>query len=519
MTLPYRRPSLVLLLTLAVALTACPEPPTPELETTPVGVIIGEVFIEDPGRVSVADATVQLLGSSYLLTTEADRQFAIPAVPVGEHVLMIEHAPSGRAARVPVTVSQAFQTVQLDEDATTLKRAASVHGTVSNIDETDGAVVAFLVGGTTGQITLVADDGSFTLGPVPAGASRIAVSATGFAPTIVDADLEEGENTIDAAFTLEQAGGGVSVTGLARMIDRPTHEAVVVKLNNGQFITTTDADGNYAFAGVPPGRYEVRAEQAGYAPAVLGQVAVSGNGQVEGSYDLWLSPGQENPDTPDVLVPDGGLPTGSTLIVDVGTSIGTEAPIEELVPLQFNVNVNGAGDVIPTVSWSVTPPGGGADPYCGATPCTQTSLLLNDLTEGIWTVSVSVSAGGPPVTVSKSVTVIRTLIDVVMLQPTATGPVEPGSLLSLEADVTVRAGVTAEVTWSDAGCDEVGNVIATGSTGTMLVPEDGTSITVSVLAAAGAGSACAERTLLLTPPVEVESLVESLGGASIAGVN
>ena len=48
--------------------------------------------------------------------SEADRKFVLPSIPVGSHDVSIVHVELERAASVPATISQAFET-RLKHDA------------------------------------------------------------------------------------------------------------------------------------------------------------------------------------------------------------------------------------------------------------------------------------------------------------------------------------------------------------------------------------------------------------------
>lgn len=204
--------------------------------------------------------------------TDARGRFAIGGLEAGTLVV---------AARAP-TLAPAVQPVTLEangEAAVELTLAEGGYVTGRLVDATakptrGGRVRLAAVDGVTLPIFLhdlaqadAGADGRFTLGPLPPGGLLLQARAAGFAERDVETRLagrppsaDLGDVTLDSGlavrgFVRDRAGAGIagaSLMGMARGQERPTE-------------ATTEEDGAFVLAGLPPGSVEVMVRAPGYA--------------------------------------------------------------------------------------------------------------------------------------------------------------------------------------------------------------------------------------------------------------
>jgi hypothetical protein len=502
-----------LLVVLCATSTACPPPPTPALETTPVGIVIGEVFVADPVPRSVGDAEVSLLGLSGQVVSVAGREFAFPAVPVGTHTMSIIHRPTGRAARFDITMSQAFQTLQLDPELTTLGEPATLSGNVV-VDGGGEAAAAtvFLVGGTSDQRDGVGNDGSFTLDLLPPGNLTVGAHLPGYAPALVPVSLASGANTLSDPLVLELTdvddlalGSKVHLTGSRDA------SGTLVYLNDGEDIVTTGADGSYLFEDLTPGVYSVRASAVGYVSARLDNIVVDLDGAITGLKELTLSPGQDPPPAaplPDPVVvdagptPDAGPEPIDPLDVTVTTSVvgATVAGVD--VTFFADVDHPTLDTDAATFVWTRTRLDGVGDeePLC-AVGC-EGDTATAALDEGTWRIKAAARVGGVEGDGFAIIEATTPAIALDVLSPPPGLQIQVGEPFVLQAEASASDGSPVDVTWQLGSCPApMGEVLATGLNATVAVSAFAPVVELAIVASTDATSVCRSRTLLMPAPV------------------
>ncbi|MDP2343213.1 MAG: hypothetical protein Q8O67_19805 [Deltaproteobacteria bacterium] len=304
MSSPVSAPRLALLVsTLAVVAVGCPAPEPPPLQGVQVGTLVGEVFVEDPDQRSLGDAVITVLGSPAAAVSVADKQFVLESVALGTRTVSIVHEGLGRAARFETSIESPFQTVTLDAADTTLKRSASVSGSMEGVSREDLPQV-FLVGGTSQQVVVVGDDGNFLLSNLPVGTQRIGFSAVGRGLRIESFELVEGETTALPAVALEaNATGNLRISGTVQLTGEIDHAGVTMILNGGSQVVGTADDGTYVFSDLAPGLFTIEASRPGFRSVLMSTVALTDDGKVEGLFDAFLAPGQDVEDV--VIVGEG----------------------------------------------------------------------------------------------------------------------------------------------------------------------------------------------------------------------
>lgn len=228
----------------------------------------------------VAGATVRLFGEGWsspppVEPTDAAGRFTAAGIEPGEYWVVAREG-----ARAP---GIATVTVTAREDATvelTLGDGGYVSGRA--VDEAghplSGASLRPEVFEARGLPALVGEsmagtsaaDGSFALGPLPAGAIGLAVSHRGYATERVPAAVRSRQSTDLRDVVLE---AGLAIRGRVRDRDGTALPGVLVRAEparGGEGATSdgeTDGEGAFLLSGLPAGAYGVVAEAAGFAHA------------------------------------------------------------------------------------------------------------------------------------------------------------------------------------------------------------------------------------------------------------
>jgi EmrB/QacA subfamily drug resistance transporter len=212
-------------------------------------------------------------------TTGPDGRYVLTAPGSGTYVLI---AAAGDHEPQAATLVVGGQPVDFD---VTLNGSGGLAGFVRGVDGTpvEGAMAVLtdprgevVAGGTT-------DAGGRVLFPgVAAGDYTLAVSAAGYRPAAIPVEVGGGQTRQEV-----ELRPGVRVHGTIRAEGRgPIADARVTLLDaagNVVGVATTGPDGEYAFGGLPEGRYTVTA--TGY-PLVASGVDL--NGKDDDAHDLWL---------------------------------------------------------------------------------------------------------------------------------------------------------------------------------------------------------------------------------------
>ena len=228
------------------------------------------------GGTAVAGATVELTdGTQVLMSAQSDAtgRYTLSDLPAGSFTLQAFNDLRG-AASAPVVVALATQTVANLE----LVPTKTISGAVRYSGGTLAGQIGMRVQGVAGtpEFTVTNSDGRFVLNGLPAGDYVWALADGGRrTPLTVAAD---GTTTTSLSIALD-AG---EIVGRVFAADGTTPLATMVQLvREGKVISSTasNAAGDYRFALVAPGTYEVHAiglEQ--YFTPVKGVVVAAGSG-------------------------------------------------------------------------------------------------------------------------------------------------------------------------------------------------------------------------------------------------
>lgn len=318
-------------------LTACSAEEPPPLSAPEVGLIVGQAYIADPEPRSVGGAVVEVYGTSARAVTEAGKQFVLDAVPVGTHTLSIQHPDTERAARLEVEIAAANQMVELAQDKTTLKKAATAKGQLDVAGGEPAGASVYLVGGNAAQLTLAGSDGSYVLKNLPVGPAQIGFSKPGAETKVQSVTLQEGENTLDAVTLGGSEQANLTLEGEVKLGGATNHAGVAVVLDGGEQVTTTNAAGNFTFAALAPGVYSIRAEKSGYQSVELPQVALDASGS-KGLVPMFMAEGGDlgaaSAAGDDIELDVESPAPGETLVGSVSTLLAADvsAPPEVVVP-------------------------------------------------------------------------------------------------------------------------------------------------------------------------------------------
>ncbi|WP_235215421.1 MFS transporter [Phaeacidiphilus oryzae] len=231
--------------------------------------------------VTLIDPNGRQIGRSI---TKHDGYYALDTPGAGQFVLI-----GSAVGHQPEAATIAVGDLPLDYDLR-LSGSGGLAGTVRAAGDAGSAVAGALVVATDARGEVVGSavtgaDGGFRFGDLVPGPYTLAVSAAGYRPNAVPAEVAGGQADLVEAELLPAA----AVRGVVRHRDsgEPLADAKVTLLDaagNAVETVLTDASGEYAFARLDGDSYTVVA--AGYAPTAT-QVTLTGKGQ-EG-LDLTLT--------------------------------------------------------------------------------------------------------------------------------------------------------------------------------------------------------------------------------------
>lgn len=267
--------------------------PTPPQPTTDGPVLFGRV--SDTRGSAVVGATLTLISAAGQqlgrARSGADGFYELAAPAPGSYVLI-----ASAEGRRPDASTAVLGSNPVSYDVT-LSALTGLEGTVLRIgDGTPVAAAMITALDLRGEVMAAGESdhtGRFELTGLPEGEFTIAVSAFGYHPTAVSAQVT-GRDTARLEVLLRP---GVRVTGVVNGGGRPLAGALVTltdSLGNVVESRTTDTDGSYAFGNLAEGSYTVVA--TGYAPATA-QVRV-GEHDVEG-FDMELRAATDEPAEPE----------------------------------------------------------------------------------------------------------------------------------------------------------------------------------------------------------------------------
>ena len=208
------------------------------------------------------------------IVTDPDGTFLIPRVPAGSwNVTVVDLAFGGYSLPPVQPPGGVYRDVQVRPGETTNidnfvlePEPGTVTGVVTDVENGQPIANARVtaVATNTRRETTTDASGTYTF-PVPAGEYVITAVAPGYAPESQTLTVPANQtSTLD--FQLRRLPPG-SVSGrIVRRFGGAPEPGATVRLRAGalELITTTDPNGNYSFASVPPGEYLVIPEKTGF---------------------------------------------------------------------------------------------------------------------------------------------------------------------------------------------------------------------------------------------------------------
>lgn len=308
--------------------------------------------VVDGDGAPIAGVTVSVDGAQ-TTTTDPDGFYLFDTVPVGEHSIVVTPPPGYSTTQPlqPVVVPPGVEAPIEDVDFVLVENP-TLSGTVrANGAGVSGVTVtATAPGGTT--LTAVTDaNGDYTFPRLRSGDYAISVSTPAGYTGVGATTREESVTTVDVAdvdFELARLG---SLSGAVRTEggDPVSGAVIVVDTGAGTQQLTTDADGGYGLADLPPGSYTLTiTPPAG--TSVVGSatrtVVITAAGEAIVDQDFTLAaattppvdPG--TPGTPGTPGAPGGSGTGS------GGANGGRLPATGLGPDTFLWAGAGAGILV-----------------------------------------------------------------------------------------------------------------------------------------------------------------------------
>lgn len=318
---------------------------TVNLALTPQGGSIAGIVTDASNGQPIAGASVTTQPPTSSVTTNAQGGYSIPGIPGGTYTVTATRSGyASNSATVGVTVGGT---------ATANLALVPLPGTLSGVvtDASTGAPIANATV-TTQPPTVGAStnaQGAYTIPNVAAGNYTVMVSRTGYTPGQTNATVGPGQNaTANVALApipgaiagvVTNATNGTPLAGASVSTQPPTTTV------------TTNAQGQYSIANVPPGTYTVNVSLAGYS---------SNSGAATVASSLTTT-------TNVALTPLPGSITG--LITDASTGQPIAGASVSTAPATSTVTTNAQGQYtipnVPAGNYTVTATRTGYSPASG----------------------------------------------------------------------------------------------------------------------------------------------------------
>jgi LPXTG-motif cell wall-anchored protein len=226
-------------------------------DAEPVGVTVSGRVVDDEDT-GVPGAIVTIDGVDPA-TTDADGGFLIEGVPAGPHAVEVT-PPPGFSATEPteIVVPEDSEEPIVLEDLVVVENP-DLSGTV-RVDGTDVAGVTITASDGVDTVTAVTDeDGAYTFPRLPAGEYEITMTTPDGYVASGPATRTENLTTTDLGnvdFELARLG---SISGEVRTDDGAPVAGVIITVESDEVSheLTTDADGGYVIADLPPDSYDL----------------------------------------------------------------------------------------------------------------------------------------------------------------------------------------------------------------------------------------------------------------------
>lgn len=246
-----------------------------------LGSITGRVTQTD--GTGIPDVTIRVAAGPTFgqsVQSDAEGDYAIPDLPEGTYTLTFTR--SGFTSRTIRDIEViAGRETQLDVDLAVSSTSGVLTGTVT--DETGAGVAAVTVrvlqNNTVVATTTTGSQGTYRISGLAAGTYSVQFSKTGFTTALVTGIAIVAGDTVTVDVQLVAAGADTGmISGLVvDPLGRPVQQATVVLTGpNGSSTTTTDPDGGFQFANLPPGTtYVLTVSASGFETDTLRNIVVT----------------------------------------------------------------------------------------------------------------------------------------------------------------------------------------------------------------------------------------------------
>ncbi len=221
------------------------------------GTILSGLVQDAATQVPIADATVQLAGTSRKTQSDTAGRFRFEEVVAGPANLAVS-AAGYRAGEQTVQTKTGEET----QIALALKGNAAIAGTVlQSEDETPLAGVKLKLVGTSRETTSD-ENGKFRFADVKSGLVVLQAERPGYEPSVISRNLKQDEEA-----PLQMALLGAA--SLQGTVTDPAGKALAnatIRLKDQGIEKTTDAQGRFQIAGLTPGKVQIEIAGQGFQP-------------------------------------------------------------------------------------------------------------------------------------------------------------------------------------------------------------------------------------------------------------
>ena len=433
--------------------------------TPDTGTIVGMV-VDAQTSSALPGVTIKALqGSTVVQTTttlgDGSYFFTSPFVP-GEYTIQASLAHYQTGSQTTTVVSDTTSTVNIS----LAPNSGIIAGTVTDSITAyplSGVAITILQSGSIITTTATAPNGTYAVSLLP-GTYDVRAELANYTQQTISSITVASDTTQTVNFSLAAIPGAIS-----GIVSNATVGGATVEALQGLVVvasTTTDPSGNYTLSSIPPGVYSVRAYvlNSGVA-AYPSPVTVAANTT-----------------TPDINI---SLPAGPGTVMGYVRNASHAAIASVTVfALQggnnvFSTTTNSSGyyemDVLPAGTYTIEAQKVGFETSSESTDVTASSVTEVDFTLGsspgtisgtVSSSSTSVGIGGASVTVTKSGTIISTLLTAYDGTYTTSAILAPGS------DYTVAVSAAYYTSASESGVAVLAS--STTTINVPLTPDNGT---------------------------------------------
>jgi hypothetical protein len=244
-----------------------------QISSAPVtdGTVTGKVT--NTSGAPVQGASVSAGGNGAITGADGAYSLTVPAGSANLTAALGGYTSASETVSVTAGASTAAPPLQLQP-----VNPGNVTGQV--VDSANAALAGATVT-AAGLSTLTAADGSYALNDLPAGATTITASLTGFSPGSTSVTVAASTTTAAPTITLTSSSG--TITGTVKNSSDAAISGASVGYGGGT--ATTDASGAYTLKGVPAGTVQLVASASGF-QSVTQSVVVNGGATSTANFTL-----------------------------------------------------------------------------------------------------------------------------------------------------------------------------------------------------------------------------------------